>query len=206
MLSLGKLRSCIGLVLVACLVAGCSPEARKKRYVKRGSTYFEQAKYREAVIEYENALQIDSRYGDAHYGLAQCFLKQGDWTHAYQQLINTVEYEPTNWKAQLSLASLLFAAHHNAEAHDRAQTVLNGDPLNVEAQELLAGSDAAGGDLPKGISEAEHALQMDPNRSGSYLLLGELLEQKKDITSAEQRLSEGCFPGPEVDARADRAR
>ena len=96
-----KLSLWISVIAVSCLMVGCTrnPEVRKKRFADKGNSDFQLGKYREAVIEYSNAVQIDPKYADAHYGLAQSFLKQGDFPHAYQELMRTVEYAPTNWKA-----------------------------------------------------------------------------------------------------------
>ncbi len=182
-----KLLIIIDIVLILA-TAGCArnSEARKRHYIDRGSSYLQQGKYQEAIIEYENAVQIDPRNSDAHYGLAQCLIKEGDWTHAYQELMSAVEFAPNNWKAQLTLGNLLLAGHHVAEARDRAQTVLRADPGNAQAEVLLAASDAAAGDLNKGISEGQQAVQMNPSRSDSYLFLAEAEEKNKDFLSAER--------------------
>jgi Tfp pilus assembly protein PilF len=50
------------------LLAGCSrdPNVRKQKYLESGQCYFEKAKYREAAIQYSNAIQVDPRFADAH--------------------------------------------------------------------------------------------------------------------------------------------
>ena len=183
-------RLCFGVVLVLVLsvMSGCSfsPEARKKKHLEKAQSYFDQGKYRESLIEYENAIQIDPKSSEAHFGLAQCLLKETDLPHAYQELMSAVEYDPTNWKAQLQLGNLLLLGHHNPEARDRGQTVLKGDPGNVDAQTLIAAADAAGGNLTQAIAEAQTALQMDPNRASSYMLMAELQERNNDPAAAEQ--------------------
>ena len=47
-----------------------------------------------------------------------------------------------------------------------------GDPQNAQAQAILSSADASQGNLPKALGEAQQAIQMDPNRSQSFLLLG----------------------------------
>ena len=56
-------------ILIVILLLGCShdPNVRKQAYVARGNKYFDQGKYREAAIEYLNAVQIDNSYEAAHY-------------------------------------------------------------------------------------------------------------------------------------------
>ncbi len=185
MSSVGRWSLCI--LLIACL-GGCSrnPEVRKRSYLDKGNSYFQKAKYREAIIEYQNAIQIDPKFGDAHFGLAKVFLQQGDWNHAYQELSLAVEYNPANWQAQIALGNLMLASGHKLEARHSAETVLQSNPNSVEAQLLLANSDAALGLLPKAITEAQDAVRIDPKRSASYSFLGELQERNKDISSAEE--------------------
>src|SRR5882672_9491963 len=68
------------LVVALTLATGCarSPEAKKARFLERGDRYFKQQQYREAVIEYRNALRIDGnnpqairQLGLAHYQLGE---------------------------------------------------------------------------------------------------------------------------------------
>ncbi len=44
--------------------------------------------YREAEIQFENAIQVDTRFPDAHYRLAQVAMKLEQWPTAYQELHN----------------------------------------------------------------------------------------------------------------------
>ncbi len=84
---------------------------------------------------------------EAHYELAQTYLKQADWLHAYQELAKTVEISPNNLKAQLDLADLLLAAGKIPEARNHAEIVLQSEPQNAQAQTIVSRADAAQGDL-----------------------------------------------------------
>jgi Tfp pilus assembly protein PilF len=61
--------------VVAILFTGCSrdPNARKQKYFDSGEKYFAEGKYREAVIQYSNAVQIDPRFAQGHDHLAQAY-------------------------------------------------------------------------------------------------------------------------------------
>jgi Tfp pilus assembly protein PilF len=65
-----KSRTLILIVLfcfiLSCFLA-CSQEAKKERHWKRGEKYFLENKFREAVIEYKNVLQIDPNNAGAHH-------------------------------------------------------------------------------------------------------------------------------------------
>src|ERR1700732_1778416 len=104
-----KLVFCTALALA--LVAGCSrdPQVRKKQFLDKGVSYFDKGNCDAAVIECENAIQIDSAYAAAHYELSRCLAKKGDWTRAFQELSRSVQLEPNNFRAQLDLADLYLA-------------------------------------------------------------------------------------------------
>src|SRR6185437_1012989 len=196
--SLTFIGRCSLCILLIAALAGCSrnPEVRKKKYLDKGNAYFEQAKYQEAIIEYRNAIQIDPKFGDAHFGLARTFLQQGNWNQAYQELSRTIEFDPTNWKAQVALGNLMLAAGQKLEARNSAQKVLQSNPGDAEAQILLANSDAALGLLPKAIAEAQDAVRMDPKRVASYSFLAELQERNKDISSAQENYEKAVSMDP----------
>src|SRR5690242_9500247 len=106
---------CLRLALIlgcmAAILTGCSrdPNVRKQKYFESGERYFAEGKYREAVIQYRNATQVDATFTAAHYQLAQSYLKLQDWQHAYSELGRTLELQPDNYKAHVAIAALLIA-------------------------------------------------------------------------------------------------
>lgn len=56
-----RLQLCLLLILLLPLVLSCSesPEARKAKHLERGDNYFAEQKYKEAIIEYKNVIQIE---------------------------------------------------------------------------------------------------------------------------------------------------
>src|SRR5580704_5166709 len=111
MINPGIVRRIVGIscALVVVVLGGCNrnPQVAKQRYLDKGTAYFQKGKYREAAIEDQNAIQIDSQFAPAHYQLAQCYLKLSDWARAYQELMRTVDLDPGNSKAQLDITNLL---------------------------------------------------------------------------------------------------
>ena len=67
----------ISLLVAAFILTSCSsnPEVRKKKFFDKGVAYFEKKQYREANIEFSNAIQIDPKFANAHYHLAQSLMK-----------------------------------------------------------------------------------------------------------------------------------
>ena len=107
------LRLLVPCCLLAVLFTGCSrdPNARKQKYFDSGEKYFSEGKYREAVIQFSNAIQIDPRFAQGHAQLAQSYLKLGDTQRAYNELSRTLELTPDDYRAHLDLANL----HGNPE-------------------------------------------------------------------------------------------
>ena len=101
-----------------------------------------------------------------HYKLAQCFLKQSEWTYAYGELSRAVQLAPGDSRAQVDLAGLLLAASKFSEARDHAQTVLRNDPRNAEAEVILSEADASE-NLSKAVEEGQLAVEIDPTRVSS---------------------------------------
>ena len=110
----------------AVVLAGChgDPNVRKQKYLESGQRYSAEGKYREAAIQFSNALKIDKGYADAHYALAQTYVHLGQFSGAYAELARTVELQPTNYKARIDLGNLLIAAGKIDEAQAQADAVL----------------------------------------------------------------------------------
>src|SRR5271165_4989290 len=100
------------LALITTVVVGCSrdPNVRKVKYFESGKRYFEKGKYREAAIQFGNAIQADSGYGDAYYELAKTHFKLQQWRAGYEDLGRVIELQPANYQARLDMVNLLIAA------------------------------------------------------------------------------------------------
>src|SRR5208283_2643815 len=87
--------------LLGALLTGCTgnPDKKKQKYVESGQRYFDKGQYREAEIQFQNAIQVDSRFADAHYKLALAALKLEQWPTAYQHLLKTIEIQPDQYAA-----------------------------------------------------------------------------------------------------------
>src|ERR1700732_4138725 len=89
--------------VLAALLTGCArdPNAGKQKYLESGQRYFDKGQYREAEIQFENAIQVDSRFADAHYRLALAAIKLQEGPTAYQEMSTTVQIQPDQYAAHL---------------------------------------------------------------------------------------------------------
>jgi tetratricopeptide (TPR) repeat protein len=160
-------------VMALCLV-GCTrdPNARKQKYFQSGQRFFEKGKYPEAAIQFNNAIQIDPTFAEAHYQLALSYLKLQQLSRAYQELNRTVELDPKNYKAQVDLANLLISAGSFKEAKTHLDLLIEQNQDNSDVHMALANYQAGIGNLPGAQQEMQKAIAQDPQRAELYLNLG----------------------------------
>lgn len=192
---------CTLLSLVLILMIGCTrdPNVKKKRYLDSGKRYAEQHKYREAAIQFQNAIQVDTRYADARYELAQAYMHMGSWQAGYAELSRVIEIQPNNLRAHLDLGGLLLAAHQLKQAAEQVDLVLNKDPNNAEAHMLQGGIHAADGDYLDALQEAQLGIRLDPKRAASYYALA-LIQRRsgQDLTAVEASLKQAIAVDPKM--------
>ena len=177
----------LSVALIAAFFVGCSsdPNVRKQKYLESGQRYFEKGKYREASIQFSNAIQVDSHYADAHYQLAQSYLKLQQWTRAYQELVRTVELQPENYKAHIDLANLLIAGHDLKQAQEHTDLLLDKNPNDPQTHIAAGNLLAAREDFAGAIQEVQKAIALGPDRPDSYMNLA-LLQMKVNQPDAAE--------------------
>ncbi len=186
------------------LTTGCNrdPNVRKQKYLESGERYAQEGKYREATLQYFNALKADKNFAPAHYDLGKAFLKLGMANQAYPELMTAVNLAPTNAKARIDLGNLLLAGRAPDRAAEQANAVLKMKPNDPDALALLAGIAAAKGDREGAIATIDKALAIDPNRSDLHTSLG-VLEGAggKDLPAARGELEKAVqLDGKNVNA------
>ena len=176
---------------------GCShdPNVKKQKYLESGNRYFEKGKYREATIQFSNAIQVDPSFAEAHFRLAESYLKLQFWPDAYRELQQTVNVDPNNVKAQIDLGALLVAGHSFADAQAITDKVLQKNPNNVDAHALQANLDAAQGNRDRAMQEMQKAIDLDPSRLAIYVQLA-ALQSMKQLDLAEATLKKALAINP----------
>src|ERR1035441_9581967 len=156
----------IMLFVAAALLAGChgDPNVRKQKYLESGERYSTQGKYREAAIQYLNALKEDKNFADAHYALAQAYEHLGQFSGAYRELVRTVDLEPTNYKARIDLGNLLIAAGKLDDAQVQANAVMAVQPDNPDVHALLAAIAVRKGQKDQALIEMQRAIELEIGR------------------------------------------
>ncbi|MBX3342160.1 MAG: tetratricopeptide repeat protein [Nitrospira sp.] len=99
-----------GLAMIL-MVEACSetPATRAAKHEVRGDGYVQQEQFREAMIEFKNAVRAAPDNPSLQWKLAKAALKGGDPSTAYQALGRVVQLDPSHFEAKWSLGDLYLA-------------------------------------------------------------------------------------------------
>ena len=191
--------SVVTIFIALALLAGChaNPNLRRQKYMESARRFSDEGKYKEATIQYLNALKVDKNYADAHFELAHVYEHLGRFDEASNELARTVALQPTNYKARVDLGSLLFATGKTNDALAQARAVLAAQPANPDLHALLSALAAQRGDKDEALIELRRALQLDPNRAAFHQDLALLLDgDKANANSVEDELKKANALNP----------
>jgi len=176
------------LVISVCLSCSRDPQVRKQKYFESGGRYFEQGKYPEAAIQFANAIQVDEKFGSAHYQLAKCRLKLEEWNAAYSELARALELQPDNYDAHLDMANLLISVRDFKQAKTHVDLLLEMRPNNPSVYLSAANLLAQQGDISEALQLTQKAIAMAPQKWESYVVMA-VLQQKTN----QPDVAEGDF-------------
>jgi len=183
-------RLLIVLAFSAAFLTACSrdPNVRKQKYYESGQRYFAKGKYREAAIEYRNAIAVDPGFSAAHFRLAATYLKIQDWQQAYSELGRTLELQPDNYKAHSEIANLLIASGQAGSlkmAQEHTDLLLAKAPSDPETHIAAANLLEREKRFSDAIAECQKAITLAPDRGDFYLKLATLQTQANLPDAAE---------------------
>jgi len=188
----------VTLTTALVFTAGCTrdPNVRKQKYLESGKRYEASGKYKEAGIQFSNALKVDKNYADAYLELGKVDLKLGLPLPAYSALEKAVELAPGNQSARITLGQLLLAGNAPDRAAEQAKAVIALNSNNADAYSLLAGVAQTKGDNAEALKQIQHALSIDPNRGEFHSALALLQANAQDFGSAQQELEKAISLDP----------
>jgi tetratricopeptide (TPR) repeat protein len=171
-------------------MAGCTrdPNVRKQKYLESGQRYEKDAKYKEAVIQFSNALKVDKGFAPAHYELGMTYFKMGSIAAGYQEMLKTVALNPANLPARLQVGKIQLAAGSPDRAADQVKAILAIDPKYADAYALAAAVAARKGDRDEALVQIDKAIAIDGNKSDYHTTLA--LLQGRDATTQPTAVNE----------------
>jgi len=194
-------------IVVAVFLGSCdrSPEATLANHVKRGDAYVKNEKYKEAVIEYKNAVKAVPKDSAAHWKLAKASLEARDIRTAFVELQKTVELDPNNFEALGKLGEIYAMAGKMDEAAQIADNLVKSRPNDPQGYILQSGIAVRAGKVDEGITKLKIAAELDPKRIRTLLTIGNMYLLKRDRKGAQEWYDKALAADPNsVDVRVTR--
>jgi tetratricopeptide (TPR) repeat protein len=176
------------LLMLAILLAGCrsNPAIRKQRYLESGQRFSVEGKYKEASIQFLNALKVDEDFAEAHFELAHAYMHLGQFVSASGELERTIDVQPGNLSARIDLGNLMLASGRIKAAQEQVNAVIAVQNNNPGAHALLSAIASRQGQDDLAITEIQRAIELDPERAAYHENLGLLqANEPAKVASAE---------------------
>jgi len=182
----------VARLVLLCLmfVSFCScsgtPEELAAKHTRRGDEYVQKEKYREAVIEYKNAVKAKPDDGTLHWKLAQASLEAKDIRNAYLELQKAVEINPKNYEALGKLGELYIALGEIEKAAMISDNLVKSRPGDPLGYILKSGLAIRAGRMDEAIRQLKTAVDLDPKSLRTMLTIGNLYFFKREKNSAKE--------------------
>ena len=174
------------LIVAAIILGSCdrSPEAKLAKHLKRGDEYVKKEKFKEAAIEYRNAVKEVPKDSAAHWKLAKASIEAKDIRTAFAELQKTVELAPGNFEALGKLGEIYLITGKKEEATQIADNLVRIRPNDPQGYLLQSGLAVRDGKVDEGIAKLKKASELDPKRIRTLLAIGNMYLLKKDRKGA----------------------
>lgn len=185
-----RIFSIIGVLALAVIAGavyfqpGGNPQGKRDYYLNKARGYISQAKVKEAVIEFRNALKADPTFAESHHELGSALLKLGERERALQEFRRAAELKPDMMEPRYQLASLYLLAGDVRRAKEQLNEIQKFDPDSVEVRQIAAQVALAEKAPDKAVMELEEALKKEPNKASLYVDIASIYAGKKDFKRA----------------------
>ncbi len=186
-------------VMIALLcICACSKESNKVRYLEKGDQFYSEQKYREAIIEYKNVIQLEPSNATALRQLGFTYYAMGEYQNALPYLLKAKKASPDDPDIRIKTARIFVFAGKPHESRDELNYILEKDPRNLDAIILLA--ELAGN--PQEVEDVLERLKAVDATPADYpklnMALGKLYAQKGELLEAENHFLEALRGGPDI--------
>jgi tetratricopeptide (TPR) repeat protein len=182
--------------LLALLVACSSQAERKAQHMTRGEAYLQDGKYREAEIEFRNALQIDPKFAVGHAQLGKTYLALKDPRSAFAEFRRALELDDTLRDPRYEVARLYLAAGDGVKAEAEARTLIERNPKDVDARLILITWLLIDQKVADADEEVKQVIALAPNNPGVELAHARVLAAKGQYDAAEAAMQQAVKLDP----------
>lgn len=164
-------RLLITVLAASILIAGCaSPEERAAEFVAEAREYYAAGDFKAALLQAQNAAQIDPKSADARFLMAEIHEKEGNLREVVSNLLVAVDSEPGHLQAQLKLGTLFFYAQSWDQAAKYAAAAAAIAPEDAEVRLLQARLDFQQQRYDEGMQLLDAVIGKDPGNLDAIVL------------------------------------
>jgi tetratricopeptide (TPR) repeat protein len=188
----------VTLTLAAALIASCSKEAKKTRFLAEADSYFKAGNYDKAKVSYLNVVRLDPQNALAFERIGAMWLEAGAPLRAAPFLVKATELAPKNDQNRIRLARCYLAIGRFADASKQALKVLEQIPDNGDA--IIALTEAARSN--EDIQAAQEQLERYPKKDNVsfHLASANLFINNANLAAAENSLRQALIANPNSSA------
>ncbi|HWC17567.1 MAG TPA: tetratricopeptide repeat protein, partial [Terriglobales bacterium] len=178
----------LSLLAILVLFGACSrdPKARRDKFLLSAQRYYDKGQYEAASIELRRAIQLDPKFAEAHYRLAQTYVNMRDWQRGYDELQISLQINPADVRSRLALAELQWLAKQPVEARTQVEIALQSQPNNITAHLLLGQIYTSEKNYLKALEEFEASERLAPNQAVAFAKAGETYMLLRRYSEAQQ--------------------
>ena len=149
-------------------------------YYNRARYNYENANFADAVYDMSEAMKIDSVNEDFHILLAQIYLESYQSELALKTVDRALRLFPRSTKTRIKAAEMQIILRRYMEAAATLQSLLDEDPQNTEALQLLGILFKEQGDIEQAAKSFQTVVELDGDNYEAWTMLGNLLDIQGD--------------------------
>jgi tetratricopeptide (TPR) repeat protein len=161
-----------------------TPTPSASEHVAQGMAYVEQGKLDEAIVEFEQAIELDPDNADAHRNLGTAYGEQGQWEKAVVPYEKAIELDPDFGEAYGDLVGAYFSLGKVPEAIAAGEKAIELAPEYSTGYNNLGIVYGAQGKLDEAIALFKKAIQANPADADAHYNLGFAYENLNQLDEA----------------------
>jgi len=161
------------------------PDPEALRYFMDGQLYMNQGQYARAIIEFQDALELDPEASAIHVSMAECYWNLGKVKRAESHLLTALELDSLDLEARNLLVNQYLATHRYGEAEKQLHTLKALDPDNTQHLVTLGDIALSRKQWDAALEYYQQAYEKDPSLIGQIEKVAELALRTRQFDRAE---------------------
>lgn len=170
---------------------------RARVYFNLGVAQHQDGRYLDAIDSYIRAIETDSTFAEAHYGLGNAYYKMRAFDMAVTDFKRAVGLAPNHIAAVVNLGNTYLEMGRLDDAISTYKTALDSSSSNLIALNNLGLAYVENGDLDEASATFESVISFYPKDPTGYVNLGYTLMRRGDYNGAKLRYREAVDLEPE---------